>query len=67
MEQPIEKSVADQPVHEEQQTEEVHTTEENEHSSIIPRGAIFFVGAMLTFYIIYWFLVWFEIFILRGA
>lgn len=42
---------------------------QNQHdeNSIAPRGAFVFVLLMITFYIGYWFLTWFEIFVLRGA
>jgi hypothetical protein len=32
-----------------------------------PRGIMAFLALMLLFYIVYWFLVWFEIIIGRGA
>jgi hypothetical protein len=32
-----------------------------------PRGIVAFLAIMLLFYIVYWFLIWFEIIIGRGA
>lgn len=32
-----------------------------------PRGIVAFLALMLIFYIVYWFLVWFEVIIARGA
>lgn len=53
-----------QPVIPEEQRDEV------EHPSEIdpqPRGALVFVGLLIAFYVIYWFITYFEVFILRGA
>lgn len=32
-----------------------------------PKGAMAFVVLVLIGYIVYWFITWFEIFVLRGA
>lgn len=66
----VESTSTDAPIgSEEQQTSAVTATETHNdaHSDeVTPRGAFTFVMLMLTFYVIYWLISWFEIFILRG-
>lgn len=46
---------------------DVEGIEEKQEPYGPPRGAALFVGIMLTVYIIYYMVMWFEIFVLRGA
>lgn len=41
--------------------------EEKKERYSAPRGAFAFVLLLLAGYAVYWFITWFEIFILRGA
>jgi hypothetical protein len=57
----------DQPMNvEETQVEAVETPEEEPHYGP-PRGAVWFAGLMLAFYVVYYLLHWFEIFVLRAG
>lgn len=48
-------------------TEPTPPEEDGHDSYAAPRGALAFVMALLIFYVIYWFVTYFEVFILRGA
>lgn len=50
-----------------QPASEVEVEDIEESSYAVPRGALAFVLLMITFYILYWFFTWFEIFVMRGA
>lgn len=56
-------TIGETPAEETQQTEETEAQEEYG----APRGALAFVLLMLAGYAAYWFIIWFEIMVLRGA
>lgn len=82
-EEPVEETVtetSDEPVSETAPVEAVAAAEmpattsteaaletDDEDFGMVPRGALIFVMLMLAYYVFYWFVTWFEIFILRGA
>ncbi len=48
-------------------TTDLPTTPPNEEEKYEPRGAFVFVIIMGIFYLIYWFVSWYEIFVARGS
>ena len=44
-----------------------HEDEQPKERYGVPRGALAFVLVMLFGYALYWFITWFEVFVLRGA
>jgi hypothetical protein len=44
-----------------------HADAPQDADNLTPRGTLMFVLILITFYALYWFLLWFEVFVQRGS